>query len=685
MILKFIAFLSPIFLPFFVQSQELSCKQLNDIQNRFLDNHAIHNKLTDPLKKRVLDQFIKNLDREKIYFLRSDIEKIKSKNRKIFKEIKYKNCRGLYFIYNIYSKRVKERVRFALNYINKDFSFNKSMIYVLDEDLKGYPRTSALANQEMKKYVQYQIANIFNFEKDLKKSIEQFSYILNNINKQVRSWKPQLNLMEIRECDKKSLNSFKICKPTKWYAKYLDAYSQSLDSHSNYMDYEELEEFHIQMNLELEGIGASLSSRFGYTVVEKIIQGGSADKSKKIKVKDKILAVGQYSPTELTDIFGVRIEDVVSMIRGPRGTPVYLKISRDLKEDKQVFVIRLIRDRVNLKEEEASISYHNIKYKAKNYKIGLIKVPSFYGSNFLGKSVSRDVKRLLVEANFKKIDSLVLDLSHNRGGSLDEAVKLSGLFFSKGNVVKQFERKDKKVYLFKDTDEKIIYSKPLIVLVNRLSASASEIVSGTLQDYKRAVIVGGDHTFGKGSVQSVETLRPKLGALKTTMGLYFIPSGRSTQKMGVSSDIVLPSVFNINELGEKNLDYVLPSKTIKSFKSMDKDIFLDKNNWKPLDSQTIESLKSASQKRILESEEFKKIKQSLKEIQKKAKNQKTISIAEILKNKRKDDEKENLLSDDFDDEKNKERYFKRADVQEALKIAKDLAVLHQSQKSTRNN
>ena len=682
MILKIFSIGFVFFFSFSPQGQELSCKQLSDIQNRFLDQHAIYDKLSESLKKRVLEQFIKNLDREKLYFLQSDIAKIKLKNKKLFRDIKRGNCRGLYLIYSLYVERVNERIDFALNYINNNFSLDEKVVYVLDEDLKSPAKASQAANQEMQKYVQYQMANIFNVEKDLKKSSEQFSYILNNIKKQVQSWKPHLSLKEKRACYKKSKDSFKACRPTKWYSKYLDAYSQSLDSHSNYMDNEELEEFNITMNLELEGIGASLSSRFGYTIVEKVIPGGAADKSKKLKVKDKILAVGQ-SPKKLTNIFGERIEDVVSIIRGPRGTSVYLKISRKLKEGgNKVFTVRLIRDRVDLKEEEASISYHDIKSKTGTYKIGLIKVPSFYGSRVFGKSVSKDVRKLLQEAKAKKISALVLDLSYNRGGSLDEAVSLSGLFFSKGNVVKQSERKNNHTYTFKDRDERVFYSAPLIVLVNRLSASASEIVSGTLQDYKRAVIVGGDHTFGKGSVQSVVMLKPKLGALKTTVGLYFIPSGKSTQKTGVFSDIAFPSVFNIDELGEKNLDYVLPSKTIKSFKSEPQDIFLaSKNNWMPVDNRIIEKLKRASKKRIVKNEKFKKIKKDFKEIQEKTKNKKKISVAEVLENKEKEKKpEEELLESNIDEEKDKKKYFQRADIQEALNIAKDLAVLQNSKK-----
>ena len=636
----------------------------------------MYDHLTNSLKSRVLDQFIKNLDRERIYFLQSDIESINKKNSRLFRDLKNRRCNGLYYIYNIYSKRVKERMAFAKDYLSQEFSFDKKLIYIVDEDLKRYAKNTKSANLRMKSYIQYHTANIFLFEKDLKKSVNQVSYILNNISKQVQSWKPQLNRREMRECRRKSKNSFTACKPTKWFSNYLSAYSQSLDSHSSYMDNEDLEEFNITMNLELEGIGASLSSRFGYTIVEKLVPGGVAARSKKIRVKDKILAVGQ-KPKQLVNIFGERIEDVVSIIRGPKGTPVYLKISRapQKKGKNKIFVVRLIRDRVELVEDEATIFYHSLKDKTgASYKIGLIQVPSFYGSSVFGKSVSRDVKKLLLLAKKQKIQSLVLDLSNNRGGSLDEAVKLSGLFFSVGNVVKQSERKNNKTYIFKDRDKKVFYAGPLVVLVNRFSASASEIVAGTLQDYQRAVVVGGDHTFGKGSVQSVEILPSQLGALKTTVGLYFIPSGRSTQKEGIVSDIAFPSLFNIDKINEKSLDYVLPSKRIRSFKSSPKEILAKGvENWKPVKKITIKKLKERSKNRINANKDFIEIKKKFAELKEKEKNQKKVSIAEVLKgqDKKEDEEK---IEEKSEMEEDKEKYFSRPDVQEALNIAKDLAV-----------
>ena len=666
-------------------SYELSCQQIHYIQKRFLKHHILHNKLTLSLKDRVLNQFIQDLDREKIYFLKSDIVNIKRKNKRLFSDLRKQKCPGLYYIYDIYSKRVKERIKFANEYLKKNFLFTRDLKYILDDDLKTHPLSNKEANDKMKSFIQYQVANVFLFEKDLKKSIQQVVYILNNVKKQVLSWKPQLNPREIRDCRTKSKNSFKACRPTKWFSNYLNAYSQSLDSHSSYMDNEDLEEFYISMHLELEGIGATLSSRFGYTVVEKLIPSGAAAKSKKIKIKDKILAVGQ-NRKNLINIFGERIEDVVSIIRGAKGTPVFLKISREEKNGKNtVSVIKLIRDRVDLKEEEASISYHDIKIQNQIYKIGLLKVPSFYGSSGFGKSVTKDVKKLLIEAKKKKIKSLVLDLSSNRGGSLDEAVELSGLFFAEGNVVKQSEKNKSRPQIFRDRDRRVFYKGPLVVLVNRLSASASEIVSGTLKDYNRAIIVGGDHTFGKGSVQSVEPLFSKLGALKTTVGLYFIPSGKSTQKEGVSSDIVFPSIFNIEELGEKNLDYALPSQKTNNFKSSPKEIFSrGENNWRPLNNSIIDKLRKDSQHRVSKNEKFKKIKDRLKKIKEKTKNQKVITIAEVLEDKDKDEveklKEENLTQT----EKDKEKYFERPDIQEALNIAGDLALIQKTAQASKN-
>ena len=673
------------------------------------------------MQTRVLEQFLKSLDREKIYFLKSDIRKIRKKGRKLFSQLRRRNCSALSYIYDTYISRVESQADFAKKYLSGgSFKLDKKAVYILDSSEKPYPKSRKEAREALKSALQYQAANVFLVEEDMAKALKNVSYLFEDRRRKARSWKPHLNPRERRKCQEESKSArFQACKPAKWLSLYLNSFAQSLDSHSSYMDSDDIEEFQMAMRLSLEGIGATLSPRLGYTVVENLVPGGPAFKSGKLKRKDKILAVGQKK-NSFVNIFGESIEDVVSIIRGKRGTPVYLKILREAEGKRKVFVVKLIRDKVNLESEYAASIYYidagrpaggrekgkqakdkQAKDKqaekdrrgkgkksahqppaAKPLKVAVIKVPSFYGSGSYGKSISRDVKKLLREAKRKKAAAVVLDLSYNRGGSLEEAVSLSGLFFAKGHVVKQSERTQSGTpyLLFSDRDESVVYKGPLAVLVNRLSASASEIVSGTLQNYKRAVIVGGDHTFGKGSVQSVEHIH-KLGALKTTVGLYFIPSGQSTQKSGVSSDVVFPSIYALDELGEKELDHALPSGRIAGFRSPPERIF-PKNpaeSWQPVSREMIKRLREASKKRVAKNSKFQKIIERLKKIKEQTLKKKSITVAEILDEKGGEDEegkKDREESGDmYDPRKIRERYLARSDVREAAFVAADLARL----------
>lgn len=704
------------FISFSSHADSLSCEHLYIIQSRFLSSHIIYSEdslqqsKSKKLEKRVVNKMIKFLDPDKIYFLASDVKKIQKKSSNLFKNFKNKNCQSLYSIYNLYKLRLEQQTQMASKYLNKNFKLNPKARFILDRDKKSFPTSKKQANKNMKNYLQYQVANVFKIEKDLKKSVRQVAYIVKNKPKQIRSWKPFLTRKEIRKCQQESKDKFQVCKPGKWYSFYLNAFAESLDAHSSYLDKEAIEDFHISMNLSLEGIGATLGSRFGYTVVEHLVPGGAAFKSKKLQKKDKILAVGQ-TRKKMIDIFGENISDVVSLIRGKKGTSVYLKILREVqkknkkkasskkannKKTKQEFIIKLVRGKVELQEDAASLVFITIKNKnKKSYKVAVLKVPSFYGSGYYGKSVTRDVRKLLQKAKSAKAEALVLDLSNNRGGSLEESVNLAGLFFAQGNVVKQSEKKQTLISQFlqknqitipseknisysalKDENPFTDYNGPLVVLVNRFSASASEIVSGALQDYKRAVIVGGDHTFGKGSVQSVVPLSLQLGAIKTTVGLYFIPSGRSTQKNGVLSDIPLPSILNIDEIGEKTLDYALDAKIIPDFKSSDNLIFSNspRQIWKPINYKIIKKLKSLSKKRVAKNHKFTKITKKLNKIKRRLEKQKSITIAEVLKVKEDDEKLNGAADEDFLDSKVKlKKYLERADIQEAANIVADLA------------
>ena len=279
-------------LPLSSLAEGLTCKRIYSIKERFLNNHILYSKLSPKIKERTLEKFLEYLDPNKHFFLSSDIKSIQRKNRKLFKDIKKGNCGGLHFIYDIYAKRVTERIGYALKYLSNNFKQDKKTKILLDDDLNTYTNTTAEANKKMETRVQHHVAEI-SFEEDMQKIIKQVTITLNNQKKQTLSWKPVLNRKEIRDCQVRSKNSFQACKPEKWYSNYLRAYSQSLDSHSGYLDKEDIASFQIDINLQLEGIGASLSTKLGYTVIQRIIPGGAAYRSQKLKVKDKILAVGQ--------------------------------------------------------------------------------------------------------------------------------------------------------------------------------------------------------------------------------------------------------------------------------------------------------------------------------------------------------------------------------------------------------
>lgn len=673
----------------------LECDYVYDIQDKYLDLHINFSNFDRKKKKfksklsglefRVKEQFIKSLDSEKLYFTQSDINNVRKQLRNIFTKIKNKDCSNLNRIYDLYYKRVSERVQFANQYLKSSFNLDPSIKLTLDSRKRKRYKTLRQINNFHKKYLQYQMANAIiasDKEKYEDQVIEAKKNILRNYNrlqKQVKSWSVNLSEKEKKQCyqRKKSSGTVTICKPYKWYSVYLNSFAKGFDPHSGYLSQEDHEDFEINMKLSLEGIGASLSTKYGHTVIEKLIQGGAATRSRKLKAKDKILAVGQ-EPKKMVNIFDMDLRDVVSMIRGKKGTPVYLKIMRvSKKEKKKIFTVRLIRDRVNLEDQAASIYYFDREKDGKKVKVGVLLLPSFYGEGRSGgRSVTEDVKKLLFEVRRKKVSALVLDMSNNGGGSLTEAVQLAGLFFAKGSVVRQLVKtKNGDRYLtLSDVDEGIDYSGPLVVLVNRVSASASEIVSGTLKSYKRAVVVGGDHTFGKGSIQSVERLRLGLGSIRVTVGLFFIPNGFSTQLKGVASDIRFPSVFSNDEIGEKTLDYVLSEKKIPSFISGSAYVSKSGDKWIPVKDQMITFLRKESLKRIKENNKFQEIKKDILEIKSKKKKGYVTTIAQIFDQAKKEENEKESQEEEEDSEEEvviRKKYMERPDVQEAVNIAID--------------
>ena len=688
------------------QATGLECESVNDIQQKYLNLHinfSNFNKKEKSFKRqlsqledRLKNQFIRTIDPEKIYFTASDVKYVNKLLDDILKKIEQGNCSGLNVIYEIYYKRVLERVQLARKYLADSFTIETTMKLVLDSDKRKRLLTKQQVDAFHKKYIQYQMAYAIvasdeeEYTKQLKEAKKNILRYYDRRQRQVESWAVNLSKKEKKKCYKrrKSFGQVKICKPYEWYSIYLNSFAKALDPHSGYLSQADHEDFEINMKLSLDGVGASLSTRYGHTIIERLLPGGAAMHSGKLKVKDKILAVGQ-SEKKMVNIFDMDLRDVVSMIRGKRGTSIYMKILRKEKNKKRkIFTVRLVRDRVNLEDQAADIFYFDKTVNGKKHKIGLLWLPSFYGENRDGgRSVTDDVRALLKEAQKKKVSALVLDLSNNGGGSLPEAVQVAGLFFARGSVVRQLvkTRNGDRYLTLSDVDESVDYNGPLVVLVNRASASASEIVSGTLKSYKRAIVVGGDHTFGKGSIQSVEKLRTGFGSIRVTMGLFFIPNGFSTQLKGVSSDIPLPSILSNDDLGEETLDYVLSGKQIPEFLSGSAYVSEGPKKWDLVDTSFVSFLKKQSVKRINKNKKFKEIKKEIQELEQKRKTGFATTIAEIYDKAKKEEEEENEEEDlDINDtEAVKKRYVERPDINEAINIAMDQVIWKKNYQTSR--
>jgi carboxyl-terminal processing protease len=377
----------------------------------------------------------------------------------------------------------------------------------------------------------------------------------------------------------RTLRTLKQYEPDEVLQLYLDSLAHSYDPHSNYFGKSELDSFSISMNLTLFGIGATLQSEDGYTVIRNVVPGSPAEKSKQIKVGDKIVAVAQGDDGEWVDVVDEKLKRVVEQIRGTKGTRVRLTTIPAGGDDSARKVVSLVRDEVKLEDSEAKAKIVELPTSAgKTQRVGVIDLPSFYASFPVGvagqgtrkKSTTADVSKLIRKLQAEKVEGIILDLRRNGGGSLEEAVNLTGLFIKSGPVV-QVKEFNGRVVQDDDEDPSVLYDGPLMVLTSRFSASASEIVAGALQDYGRAVVVGDVNTHGKGTVQTIQELGMILpdspvhpGAVKLTIRKFYRASGESTQLKGVVPDVILPGVNNLLETGESSLTNALPWDTIAS-------------------------------------------------------------------------------------------------------------------------
>ncbi|MFP6649977.1 MAG: carboxy terminal-processing peptidase, partial [Pirellulaceae bacterium] len=392
---------------------------------------------------------------------------------------------------------------------------------------------------------------------------------------------------------------------------FLNSVATSYDPHSSYMSPGTLENFEISMRLKLEGIGAALQLIDGYTVVSKVIPGGAADLNGKLKPQDRIVSVGQGDGGEMEDVVDMKLDDVVKRIRGKAGTIVRLGVISEGNSDTNIYDIT--RAKIELKDSEAKGTIIGLEGEAGALKIGVVNLPSFYMDMDAArrgekdyKSTTRDVQAILDDFNSKEVDVVVLDLSQNGGGSLTEAINLTGLFIDTGPVV-QVKGPDGKVQEYEDVQEGLSWDGPLVIKTTRFSASASEILAGAIRDYNRGIVVGDESTHGKGTVQSLMDLgsqlfginnAPNLGALKLTMQQFYRPNGESTQMKGVPADIVLASISNHMKVRESDLDYPVKFDKVDAAKHDD---------FSMVSEELVSKLVKRSAKRTSKSEDFQEL------------------------------------------------------------------------------
>lgn len=518
-----------------------------------IQNHYRKVPLNDSLSQQIFDRFLDNIDNNRSYFTASDVEKLRKEyGNRLDDDFITGNPEGGFAIYNQFLKRARQKMAFMMKALKTStFDFTKPETLELERS-KTAPWSVDLAalQDQWRKELKYQYLNMkFTGEKgkSIKSALE-------------KSFRNRLNL-------------FNQQKPEDAFVAYMNAVTTSFDPHTDYFSPDMYENFQIDMSRSLEGIGAKLQMENEYTVVNEIIPGGPAFKGNQLKKGDQIIGVGQGENGEIIDVVGWRINDVVKKIRGPKGTVVRLKVLPASQANKgPARIIRIVRAKVDLQEQAAQKKIIIDKGK----KIGVIVLPSFY-LDFEGErqnktnytSTTRDVIKILNELNAAKVDGIILDLRDNGGGSLEEAVNVTGLFVGQGPVVQVSNALGGKMVL-KDEEYPALYTGPLVVLVNRYSASASEIFAAAIQDYGRGVIVG-DRTFGKGTVQSIVSIKrpfsmftnqPDLGQLKLTVAKFYRISGGSTQHIGVLPDIVLPSMIDPEVVGEDTYTSSLPWTTI---------------------------------------------------------------------------------------------------------------------------
>ncbi|MDH0732772.1 carboxy terminal-processing peptidase [Pseudomonas sichuanensis] len=503
--------------------------------------------LDDARSVIIYDSYIKLLDPARSYFTAADIAEFDKWKTQFDDFLKSGNLDPGFTIYKRYLDRVKQRLDFALAELNKgvdkiDFTVKEDLL--VDRKDAPWMKNAAELDDLWRKRVKDEVLRQKIAGKD-------FKQIQETLTKRYKNQLARLDQTRAEDI----------------FQAYINTFAQSYDPHTNYLSPDNAENFDINMSLSLEGIGAVLQSDNDQVKIVRLVPAGPAAKTKQVAPADKIIGVAQGNK-EMVDVVGWRLDEVVKLIRGPKGSVVRLEVipASNAPNDQTSKIVSITREAVKLEEQAAKKSVLKLKQDGRDYKLGIIEIPAFY-LDFKAyragdpdyKSTTRDVKKLLTELQKEKVDGVVIDLRNNGGGSLQEATELTSLFIEKGPTV-LVRNSDGRVDVLEDENPGAFYKGPLALLVNRLSASASEIFAGAMQDYHRALIIGGQ-TFGKGTVQTIQPLNH--GELKLTLAKFYRVSGQSTQHQGVLPDIAYPSIIDTKEIGESALPEAMPWDTIR--------------------------------------------------------------------------------------------------------------------------
>ena len=597
--------------PTFLEAQEEQSKLnglvVRGIVEQFVSMHYSQKPLDNEMSSKIFNLYLNRLDPAHFYFLEDDVDKFRKYELRVDDMLQRGDVNLALDIFERFKIRLSERLAMMEEFMGEDFDFSVDDNWILERKDQPYPHSTEDARKLWRTKIKFDLLTLKLGDTSLKDGKER-------LMKRVRGlWK---DFSQYENDDVVSM--------------FLNSMAAAYDPHSSYLAAQELKNFDISIKLSLEGIGAVLRWDDGYTVVNSIVPGGAAARQGKLKTDDRIIAVAQ-GENAFESVIDMRLNNVVKLIRGKRGTKVGLQILRKTKKGFDTLKIFIVRDKILLKDGEAQSSIFEQpaatenKNKQEPLRIGVIKLPSFYvdfndrrknPKNF--KSSSRDVKSHLKKFVVENVDGVILDLRNNGGGGLDEAINMAGLFIGLNPIVIVRQSGGRRVTVHRSR-ERVAYKGPLVIMLNRYSASASEILAGAMHDYQRALLVGDTTTFGKGTVQNIFQLPEGYGALKVTIAQFYRVSGWSTQSRGVETSIVLPSLNNVREIGESTLDNALP------WRSIDQVSYRPKGSFKSV----LPALKQLSKKRMKDSKYFQNVDKDVHEFMTSIKPMKYTSILKM--------------------------------------------------------